>query len=266
VGKEMPFPESKRVVYEHNPLVQVICQLRFPTILQISSQEPAAFQNKLRSEYPLYTRVDRRAAFPKEISDLLAHLAVSVPPEGVTHKFLTEDSTRFISLADDFLAITEEKYHRWEAFREEIKLSKGAVEEIYTPAFYSRIGLRYRDVIDRAALGLAAEPWDSLVNPSLIGVLGAAEVRDQVQGINAEALVRLDQIPGGFVRIRHGLTKPAQDGHEAYQVDVDCFTEERGASEDVSGVLNAFNRVAGNLFRWAITPRLRDALNPLDID
>jgi len=31
----MPFPEVKRVIYEHNPLDKVICQLRFPPILRI---------------------------------------------------------------------------------------------------------------------------------------------------------------------------------------------------------------------------------------
>ena len=70
----MPFPESKRVVYQQNPLVEVICQIRFPTILQIGSEEPTAFQNSVRAEYPLYEKADRPGKLPREISELLDNL------------------------------------------------------------------------------------------------------------------------------------------------------------------------------------------------
>ncbi len=56
LGMKMPFPESERVVYGENPLVEVICQLKFPPILDISTAEPAAFQNKVRKLYPLYEK------------------------------------------------------------------------------------------------------------------------------------------------------------------------------------------------------------------
>ena len=261
----MPFPESKRVVYQQNPLVEVICQIRFPTILQIGSEEPTAFQNSVRAEYPLYEKADRPGKLPREISELLAQLPVPLPVEGPTHRFLTADSTRFIALARDFLAVTEKNYKRWEDFREEVKRAQHGVAEIYKPAFYSRIGLRYKDVIDRDKLRLADHEWDSLVKSSIIGVLGVAEVRDHVEGLVGQALIRLDEVPGGFVGLRHGLIDLGPNGKKAYQIDVDCFTEERNESQDVFGVLDKFNRVAGNLFRWAITSQLHDALEPMDV-
>ena len=33
----MNIPECERVIYEYNPLIEVIAQLRFPTILKIAS-------------------------------------------------------------------------------------------------------------------------------------------------------------------------------------------------------------------------------------
>jgi uncharacterized protein (TIGR04255 family) len=261
----MPFPESKRVVFQQNPLVEVICQLRFPTILQIGSEEPAAFQNRVRADYPLYEKADRAGALPREISELLAQLPVPLPVQGPTHRFLTADSNRSIALGRDFLAVTEKNYKRWEGFREEVERAQRGVAEIYQPAFYSRIGLRYKDVIDRDKLGLADHQWDSLIKSFVIGVLGVAEVRDDVEGLVGQAQVRLDEVPGGFVRLRHGLIDVGPNGKKAYQIDVDCFTEERNESQDVFGVLDRFNRVAGNLFRWAITPQLHSALEPMDV-
>jgi len=49
---EMPFPDAPRVIYQENPLVEVICQLRFPTILEISASEPALFREQYANSFP----------------------------------------------------------------------------------------------------------------------------------------------------------------------------------------------------------------------
>lgn len=261
----MPFPESNRVIYQKNPLSEVICQIRFPTILEIGFQDPSEFQRKIRSGYPLYERADATPPISKEVSGLLAGLPVHRSGEYITHNFLTENSNRFISLNRDFLAITEKRYQRWEDFRKEIKTAQVTLEEIYQPSFYSRIGLRYQDVIYKDRLGLESESWNSLVNPSFIGVLGASEVRDHIEDIRTQAVIRIGEVQGGFVTLRHGLIRRSQNGEEVYMIDADFFTEDRGATKDVFDVLDRFNRLAGNFFRWAITPRLREALEPVEV-
>ena len=44
----MLFAEYQRFRYARPQLMEVICQLRFPTILAIGAQEPAAFQEAIR--------------------------------------------------------------------------------------------------------------------------------------------------------------------------------------------------------------------------
>src|SRR5512133_4231716 len=51
----MPFPKVKRVIYRHNPLDQVICQIRFPPILKIDAQIPSEFQDRVRKHFPSYS-------------------------------------------------------------------------------------------------------------------------------------------------------------------------------------------------------------------
>ncbi len=259
----MPFPESKRVIYRKNPLAEVICQLKFPTILAISAEEPADFQERIRSKYPLYRRAEG-AEVPREISDLLSRVGVKFLEDG-THTFLADDSSRFISLNKEFVAVTDKGYVRWEEFRERVELAKQAVEDVYQPAFYSRVGLRYQDIIDKASIGLAKASWDELLNPPIAGILGATEVRNIVAHMRTEALLELsDVIPGGQVRILHGLA-PSANGRHQYFIDADFFTEERSGHDDVFAVLDHFNRLAGNFFRWTITPKLKRALHPFDI-
>ena len=43
------FSASERVLYGKRQLIEVICQLRFPTILSISAKEPAEFQEASRA-------------------------------------------------------------------------------------------------------------------------------------------------------------------------------------------------------------------------
>lgn len=48
----MQFPDYERVIYERNPLYEVTCQLNFPSILKITSQQPVEFHEGIRNEYP----------------------------------------------------------------------------------------------------------------------------------------------------------------------------------------------------------------------
>ena len=52
--------DRERCIYRSNPLIEVICQLRFPTILSISAREPADFQEGIRQHFPQYKRLQHR--------------------------------------------------------------------------------------------------------------------------------------------------------------------------------------------------------------
>src|SRR5262249_41803250 len=125
----MPFPESPRVVFQQNPIEQVVCQLRFPTILDIAATEPAVFQERIRNAYPLYERQEA-SALPREVAGLASSLSVSVPQD-VTHNFATEDGQRTIALNRDFIAISERHYRQWEDFLTEFVRAQQAFEAIY---------------------------------------------------------------------------------------------------------------------------------------
>ena len=266
----MPFPRSLREIYSANPLEQVICQLRYPAILKISTSSPAQFQDAIRNTYPLYeaqkpTNVQTPDGFPKEIADLIA--AVPFPPDMqlAEHHFLTESRARQISLTQNFIAVSERQYTRWEKFREEIKAAEQVLRESYVPAFYNRVGLRYIDVLDKRKLGLANTPWSELFNSSLIGMLGDGRIAEDVQEVQVVSLLRIPDVENGKVRLRHGLTKSESNGEQVYVIDADFYTDRRSESDEVFSALDKFNRWGGDLFRWATSDRLRTALGPARI-
>ena len=61
------FPSSPREIYEKAPLIQVVCQLRFPPVLRIESQIPADFQERIRARFPLFERNSPPLAAPLPI-------------------------------------------------------------------------------------------------------------------------------------------------------------------------------------------------------
>ena len=260
----MPIPDSPREVYNRNPLSEVLVQLRFPTILRVSSETPADFQDKIRKEYPLYTPETGELSIPglpKEISDMLKALPV-MPSQVPHHTFMNEDESRFISLSQDFLAVSEKKYTNWEIFRNAIELAEDAFRGIYAPQFYSRIGLRYIDFIDKEYLGLGNVRWSELLNEEFIGELGASDFADEVDGIVTESTIRIPEIPEGIVRIQHGLASPGNSDRVGYLIDSDFSVTWRCNPDDAFEALDAFNNLGGRLFRWAIKSKLRDALEP----
>src|SRR5687768_11704205 len=144
----MLFEDKARVLYTRNPLEEVICQLRFPTILRITSEPPAKFQEAIRQQFPV---LNERRDSP--IKGLPAELRAIFPTEllggasSVAFDFVSEDESLTASLTKDFLALSARKYERWEDFRKVLLDVWGAVCQEYKPAFISRVGLRYRNVI-----------------------------------------------------------------------------------------------------------------------
>lgn len=254
----MPIPTSQRIIFRKNPLHDVICQLRFPTILAISSETPSSFQEQIRRTYPIYERVDESEA----LSPMLRQIPFQFPGVSIIHKFSTEDSRRSISINQDFIALTEKDYSRWEAFETELSAAESVLRAVYQPAFYSRVGLRYQNVIDRGQIGLDDRNWNSLISPYFSGPMSSSDVQNEVQEFGSEALIRLDRVEGGHVLVRCGLARTQRDPKPRYLIDADFFVEGRYTHERTFGVLDIFHQIAGDLFRWAIAPDLQEALDP----
>ena len=260
----MPFPSSGREVYEVNPLNEVLCQFRFPTILKVAADRPFDFQDAIRGAYPLYEEKTPSLGLPPQlqegIAQLMAALPVPVPPGLREHHFFSEDRTRSISLTQEFIAVMENNYSRWEDFRGSIKKAEETFRTIYLPSFYQRVGLRYVDILVRGKFGMCDVPWSHLLNPSLIGMLGDKALDGEIQELTTEVLLTIPDVKDGFVRIKHGLATAQPSNEQVYLIDSDFYTNRRSDSDGAFDDLDIFNRLGGYLFRWATTPELRDAL------
>jgi len=255
----MAFPQADRVIYKHNPLEQVICQLKFPPVLRIESELPAKFQERVRSMFPLFSEPQALSAgpdFPEEVMKLVGSL-MPIRPVRV-YEFATLDGQWKLTLSRDFLALVCSTYERWEEFVEHLKVPVRALGDEYSPAFLSRIGLRYRNVIRRSVLGLEGVPWKDLLKAQVSAELGTS-VAPSVEAAIHQVVVRFEQNQGK-VTIHHGLVRAGEE--ECYLIDNDFFTEERTDIKDADKKLDYFHSQSGRLFQWCIDKRLHDAMRP----
>lgn len=263
----MPFPESERVLYERNPLAQVICQLRFPSILRIDAEVPAKFQDAIRADFPMCRGSEDvellQVEFPEEIRKLLG---TNLPFRTAksAHTFTTDDGQWQVSLTRDWLALTAMKYERWEKFRERLRVPLEALQEIYSPPFFTRVGLRYQDVLRRSALHLDEVSWHDLLQPHIGGELAVPEIASAIEHVHRQTRIRIDDRPS-HVQIRHGFARRGDSPEVCYLIDSDFYTEQRTGVNDAETILDEFNRYAGRLFRWCITERLHTAMGPRSV-
>ena len=108
------FSNEERMIYAKRQLVEVICQLRFREILSIDASEPAAFQDRIRREYPQYE---------KKIEQLPPQMVNGKPvPQGTVnnYQFVSAEGQWKISLTKGFIALSTYGYTRWEEFAQRV--------------------------------------------------------------------------------------------------------------------------------------------------
>lgn len=146
------FSASERVLYGKRQLIEVICQLRFPTILSISAKEPAEFQEAIRAEFPRYAR--NLEKLPPKVIGQPGAMKLEEQPTVVNYQFLTAAGDWKVNLTNTFLALATPVYTTWEDFARKLDEVLAQFVAIYHPAYFERIGLRYINGFSRRALGL----------------------------------------------------------------------------------------------------------------
>lgn len=261
----MPFPEVQRVIYKKSPLDQVICQMRFPSILKIDTEIPAEFQDRIRKEFPNFSETSElKLEIPQTMRgqgplDLLRSAQQTLGNKN--YEFISEDNLWKVNLTRTFVALTSNKYERWEEFKNRLFGPLNALVEIYAPTYFSRIGLRYIDVIKRSRLGLTDTSWNELLQPYILGILGSPEAEEYVQNFENRYEIRLaDQ--ESLVTLNTRFVTHIDDGEICYMIDSDFYNTGKIAIKNAIEKLDYFNKRASRLLQWCITDRLHQAMEP----
>ena len=257
------FSQQQRCHYRRSPLSEVICQLRFPEILSISANPPAAFQEAIRDDYPEYTL--RRDVPPPMVTGAPGHFSLENPPTVVNYQFASCDGVWRVNLTGNFISLSCTRYPGWEEFAARLDKPLAAFIRLYKPAYFQRVGLRYINFISRNRLSLEGIPFSQLIAPCYLGPLMEEDVAESTTtrcSVDAEMAIR----GGCRVKLHAGPGLVKQQGKEDKEVkfifDQDLYMPGQLPVNLSAGALQTLHSQADAIFRAAVTHVLHDAMEP----
>jgi len=256
----MLFSRYERYQYAVSPLFEVICQLRFPSILKINAGDPVEFQERLRQKCPRYS-VHQEQPQARKADGRTEQL-----PPILNHTFISEDGTWKVNLTKDFIALSSVRYTTWEDFAAKLDEVLAMFIQVYQPAFFDRIGLRYVNAFSRKRLQMDELLWDDLINAPFIGVLGEADIEEAA--VSKSALSADVSLPGGLLlhlQCGPGKLSPQQaskDEEVKFILDHDYAVRGNMQAQEVPEKLEGMHHYAVRLFRAAVSDQLHAAMGP----
>lgn len=240
----------ERIPLPGAPIARVVAQVRFPPILSIADEEfVAPFQERLRKQYPGYTRELQQ-------NIVLNEGGVLTSKPAVTHRFTDAEGVYQVSLAQSFVALDRQGYDNREDFIDRLGNMVETTAEVFEPSVYERFGIRYTDRIH----GEALDRLTDLVRPELLGMLGLSALGD---GEVTRSLSEVEfNTPEGFLKARWGLLPAGNTVNQSvpplevpsWVLDLDAFVMQAEAYEPEQLRARAWylTDVIYRFFRWSV--------------
>lgn len=231
--------------YKRNFLRQAVCELRFPTLMELGEpRPPAALVKALRKEYPHIELANEVTLGFGGAGSNNTH----------THIFRSAKLTWTVSLKESALSVETTAYTDYAHMRERVLRIVEVASMVIDSDFFTRIGLRYINIINSNT-----NPVLGWVNPELVGPL----LSEHFKGIHEYAgKLQLAADDGGCLLQHSIVLKQKQAAGEMipeYLLDIDAFRTEIQLS-NTGAALDAMHAQIFDVFDWAIGPKAREYL------
>jgi len=245
--KPLNVPLEDSVRYETNYIKTAVCELRFPTLLELENTPPVKFQSALRKLYPFYN----------EEQSLSLNLA-SAPKAGKGYLFESKKRDWTITLRPNSISLETNKYTDFNDFYERFEFMLNAASNLLDTDFFTRVGLRYINSVPLPGNNMDRKDMAKWINPVLVAPLTSGEL-GSLKTFHCEVSGHIED--GGYT-FRHGFAPPEvnQDRNSlSYMLDYDYF--KNGVEfDDVFNVIKKFNRQNFNFFKWSLADESVKAL------
>lgn len=238
----VPLEESLR--YDTNFIKTAVCELRFPTLLELEERPPIKFQNALKKLYPFFSKAQAVPVNPGRV----------LIPEA---RYLFESKKRdwTIALKPSTLSLETTSYIDFGDFSERFNEVLDEVGGFLDTDFLTRIGLRYINGIPLPK-DIDFSDIDKWINPVLVSALkGGAFGSLRAFHCEVGGYISLEGLDDGGYTFRHGLGSGGDQENESilYMLDYDYFIEgvEFNKVQDVITQFNAqnFSFLSGHLVK-----------------
>jgi len=242
-ARPLQVPAVDPAHYGANFIRLAVCELRFPTLFEIEADRPpAAFARALRKTYPNHERAKNVNVNPAGLEQATAHI------------FHSKKNRWQVTLRASALSIETSSYDKYAEFEERVQFVIDAAKSTIDSDFFTRVGLRYINVIPYQMTEISE--W---VNSALVAPLGAGTFGDVDE---CWQQVRGTTDIGGY-SFRHGVnanrSAPAAGAPSEYVLDFDFFCEDVQVSDALEIVSQLHEREYA-MFDWTLGPKMREQL------
>ena len=251
----------KRVKYEKNPIYEAILQIKYPPILAINAKDPVEFQESIRKQFPIYQlQISNQQELTLTPVGNNTIPAITQKVQTKNHIFVDRGGNNKIVLSQESISISTMDYTVWEDLIALFNPVLKSFEDIYSPSFYSRIGLRYTDVFSKEKLGLTQKPWKELINSPYSGAFSLTSEENVINNISDYSWKLNDN--KSIVRVRTGLAKTDNSSSISFVIDSDFSRTENIEVVDFESVVNYLHNEAGKFISQTISQELKEAMKP----
>ena len=250
----LSFPVVEDVHLNNAPVREVICQVRFPTILRIAREEPVELQERIRGQFPLL-EAERRVVI--ETEGMKPGGRAEFPPS--IFRFRNREKTRMLSLAPEFYALSFTDYEHWEGFAGWLSHAASAVHEVYAIPYSTRIGLRYINMIDQRFGDFP--DFDAVLD--LLRTELTVMLRTEVIPSPELAMHRIEAVANGDqFTFRYGLIHEDTPPEPRFVLDFDHYAEGELGLDDLLSRCDRYHRQIYHAFRWCIAGGRLEVFQP----
>lgn len=234
-SKSLNPPPIPSVRYRRNFIRTAVCELRFPTLLELETTPPRAFQAKIRKEYPFYEPQIQDAVGGSDGLEREHH-----------YLFRSKEKKWTVVVKSYAIALETTNYSHFEdfaaRFQDLLTRSQGMIDS----DFFTRVGLRYVNYVPTTNRDPKGWIRSDLISGLMGDVLGTPR--------KCLSVVHGHLANGGGFTFRHGLRgiEESKDSTEnGYLLDFDYFKEgvEFG---DVMQLVTTFHETNFSFFRWCL--------------
>ena len=220
-------------VYPNSPLIEVVCEIRFPGELAIECRRDE-FYEKVRKQYP----------------------KILIPQGGdrtAPYRFSNEERNEEIALALNRFSLHNKRYEGHKPFiKEFVRLTK-LLQETYSLKSLLRIGWRYVNVIPYSREN-GIVPLHRFIS---VGISFPNEMSGEFENLT---LMFISRVQDGSITTRIESIIRANDQQEALLLDFDFGLTENLEFSKISTHVNQAHKQTRELFESLITDEYREYL------
>jgi uncharacterized protein (TIGR04255 family) len=261
----MPFESKPRVRFNKNPLIEVVCQLVFIEPIKgiEESENLVQLHNLIKDKLPLFKKAKSVSLNVNTDNQSVSQI------EAPLYEFSSLDESVKVTIEPVSISFVTTDYQSKEIFFNYISEVYNALKSLDLVSSFKRVGLRYRDVIQRSALGddLATTDWPELLREPLVSVFQVKNLSENILGSQSNFAIKLNDLDkDAIMNASFGIVSHAQTHEQCFMIDCDFYKEGFFEYDNAEQFLSKANIKARDFFQWCIKPKLFAALGPESLD